>query len=47
MTKKHGYKREDKDMLDTFRMECQQAVETAKETYFKNLGNKVNDPSTS
>ena len=45
--KKHGYKIEDKDRLDTFRMECQQAVETAKQTYLKNLGNKVNDPSTS
>ena len=45
--KKHGYKREEKDRLDTFRMECQQAVETAKLTYFKNLGNKVNGPSAS
>ena len=45
--KKHGYKREDKGRLDTFRMECQQAVETAKLTYLNNLGNKVNDPSTS
>ena len=44
--KKHGYKIEDKDMLDTFRLECQQAVGTAKMTYLKNLGNKVNDPST-
>ena len=33
-------------MLDTFRLECQQAVGTAKMTYLKNLGNKVNDPST-
>ena len=43
---KHGYKIEDKDRLDTFRLECQQAVGTAKMTYLKNLGNKVNDPST-
>ena len=42
--KKHGYKREDMDRLDTFRMECQQAVESAKLTYLKNLGDKVNDP---
>ena len=28
-------------------MECQQAVESAKLTYLKNLGNKVNDPGTS
>ena len=27
-------------------MECQEAVGTAKMTYLKNLGNKVNDPST-
>ena len=33
-------------MLDTFRMECQEAVGTAKMTYLKNLGNKVNGPST-
>ena len=45
--KNHGYKIEDKDRLGTFRMECQQAVETAKLTYLKNLENKVNDPSTS
>ena len=45
--KKHGYKREDRDRLDTFRRECQQTVESAKLTYLKNLGNKVNDPRTS
>ena len=45
--KKHGYKREDRDMLDTFRMECQQAVQSAKLTYLQNLGNKANDPRTS
>ena len=45
--KKHGYKIEDKDRLDTFRRECHQTVETAKPTYLKNLGNKVNDPGTS
>ena len=28
-------------------MECQQTVETSKLNYLKNLGNKVNDPSTS
>ena len=44
--KKHGHKIEDKDRLDTFRMECQDAVGTAKMTYLNNLGNKVNDPST-
>ena len=45
--KKHGYKREDRDRLDTFRMECQQAVPSAKLTYLQNLGNKANDPRTS
>ena len=43
--KKHGDKKEDKDRLDIFRMECRQAVETSKLNYLKNLGNKVNDPS--
>ena len=45
--KKHVYKREDRDRLHTFCMECQQAVESAKLTYLKNLRNKVNDPGTS
>ena len=31
--KKHGYKIEDKYRLDAFRIECQQAVESAKLTY--------------
>ena len=45
--KKYGYKKEDKDRLDTFRMECQQSVETSKLNYLKNLGNKVNHPNSS
>ena len=45
--KRHGYRVEDKVRLDTFRSECQQAVETAKLSYLTNLGNKVNDPNTS
>ena len=45
--KRHGYKNEDKLRLDTFRIECQQAVATAKSSYLINLGNKVNDPNTS
>ena len=44
---KNGYKVEDKVKLDTLRIECQQAVETAKLSYLRNLGNKVNDPNTS
>ena len=45
--KSHGYKGEDKVRLDTFRRECQLAVENAKLSYPTNLGNKVNDPNTS
>ena len=45
--KKYRYKDEDKVRLDAFRTKCQKVVETAKLTYLKNLGNKVNDPSTS
>ena len=45
--KGHGYKAEDKVRIDGFRIECQQAVETAKLSYLTNLGNKVNSPGTS
>ena len=45
--KRHGYKAQDKVRLDAFRIECQQAVETAKTSYLTNLGNKVNNPATS
>ena len=41
--KRHG----DKVRLDAFRIECQQAVETAKLSYLTNLANKVNNPGTS
>ena len=43
--KRHGYITEDKVRLDTFRIECQQAVEAAKLSYLTNLGNKVNNPT--
>ena len=33
--------------IDAFRIECQQAVETAKLPYLTNLANKVNNPGTS
>ena len=33
--------------LDTFRIECQQAVERAKSSYLMKLGNEINDPNTS
>ena len=45
--KRHGFKADDKVRLDTFRIECQQAVETSKLSYLTNLGNKVNNPGTS
>ena len=45
--KRHGYKEEDKVRLDAFRVECQQAVETAKLSYITDIGNKVNSPGTS
>ena len=45
--KRHGYKDEDKDRLNTFRSECQLAVQNAKLSYLTNLGNKVNESNTS
>ena len=45
--KRHGYKAEDKVRIDGFRIECQQAVETAKLSYLTNLGNKLNSHGTS
>ena len=45
--KRHGYKAEDKVRLDDFRIECKQAVETAKSSYLRNLSNKVNNSGTS
>ena len=40
-------KSEDRVGLDTFPIECQKAVETAKLSYLTNLGNKVNIPGMS
>ena len=45
--KKHRYKEDDKVRLDAFRLECQNAVETAKLSYLTNIGNTVNNPCTS
>ena len=45
--KKHRYKEEDKVRLDSFRIECYKAVETAKSSYLKNMGNKPNEPGIS
>ena len=45
--KKHGFQQDDKIRLDNFRIECQKAVESAKNLYLQNLGNKLNDLNTS
>ena len=45
--KRHGYKDEDKVRLDSFLIECQEAVNNAKLTYLTNLGNKVTEHNTS
>ena len=45
--KKHGYKDDDQLRLDSFRNDCQKAVEKAKIDYLTMLGNKLNDPNTS
>ena len=44
--KRNGSKAEDNVRLDAFRIECQQAVETANLSYLTNLVNKVNNPCT-
>ena len=45
--KRHDCKDENKARLDTFRSECQLAVDNAKLSYLTNLGSKGNDPNTS
>ena len=45
--KRHEYKDEDKVRLDSFRIECQEAVNNAKLTYLTNMGNKVTETNTS
>jgi hypothetical protein len=44
--KRHGFRNEDKNRLDILRDECQKAIESAKLTYLRNLGNNLNDPDT-
>ena len=44
--KKNSYRSEDKDLLEAFRKECQEAVESAKTNYLSDLGNKLNDKNT-
>ena len=45
--KRHGYKAGDKVRPDAFRIECQQATETAILSYLTHLSNKVNNPGMS
>ena len=45
--KKHGYKADDKIRLDNFRLECQNAIEDAKNAYMTELGNKLHNQCTS
>ena len=45
--KKHGYQETDKIRLDNFRKECQDAIDTAKQSYILNLGNKLTNFKTS
>jgi len=44
--KKHGYQAHDKVRLDNFRLECQNAVEAAKNAYMADLGNKLHSQRT-
>ena len=44
--KRHGYKEDDKVRLETFRSECNEAIESAKLLYLSNLGKRLNDPDT-
>ena len=45
--KKHGYRATDKIRLDNFREECKTRLEESRRIYFKNLGAKANDITTS
>ena len=44
--KRHGYKNEDKIIMDRLRIECSDAIKSAKEKYFRNLGMRLADPTT-
>ena len=44
--KRHGYQQHDKLRLDNLRLECQQAVEDAKNAYMSNLGRKLHNQYT-
>ena len=44
--KKNGYKNEDKVVLDHLRNQCFDAINKSKENYFKDLGDKLANPTT-
>ena len=44
--KKNGYKNDDKTILDSFRIECSEAIKNAKEKFLKDQGAKLADPTT-
>ena len=43
--KKHGYKTAAKVRLDSFRRECQEAVDSSKKAYITSIGSKLHDPN--
>ena len=45
--KKHGYKTDDKYMLDSYREECKKAIYNSREMYLKQVGINLADPKTS
>ena len=45
--KKHGFRPEDKLAVDSFRIDCENALLAAKENYLQNIGNRLADPNTS
>ena len=45
--KRHGFQQNDKIRLDNFRLECQQAIQNAKNAYLRNLGCKLHNNHTS
>ena len=44
--RRNGYKSEDKEELETTRMECSDAIKNAKENFLKSQGAKLSDPNT-
>ena len=46
LLQKSGYRDEDRIKLEAFRLECEEAVDTAKRDYVRKLGNRLNDSSS-